>query len=132
MNMSEPFADTPNIELNTDWYGNLGNRLYQFFAVSGLIRHLGKGTISNADFSDWGFIHSKADRSRYKKHILINTIEEFDFDRIRSITEDEPSTFIEIRSHLQQQSLFLDRSYYTEKLPRATSLDRVPGSGVAE
>lgn len=109
------FADRPNIEVNTEWYGNLGNRMYQYFAICGLMEHIGASTISNADFSDWGFSFPRIDRAKYRKHIVVKSAEDFDFDRIKSLVAEEPSTFIQIQHHLQRKDFFLHKEFYSKQ-----------------
>ncbi|CZT33307.1 discoidin domain-containing protein [Rhizobium sp. 9140] len=115
MHDSSTFADRPNIEVNTEWYGNLGNRMYQYFAICGLMEHIGPSTISNADFNDWGFSFPKVDRTNYRKHIVIKSAKDFDFDRIKALVAEEPSTFIQIQHHLQRKDFFLDKDLYAKR-----------------
>jgi len=118
------WSETPTISIIP---ANLGNRLYQFFAARTLIERCGVGTVSNADFPEWGLFLPREDPERYRKILWIKETEDFDIDYIAHQIKNEPSTYVINKSPLQKQSLYLSKDYYNALLPIISAGVRVCG-----
>ena len=108
------WSEEPTIELIS---GNLGNRLYQFFAAQTLIDQVGKGTVSNLDLSEWGLRFPKKNVAHYREVIVIDRIAEFDIPLLAERISSEPSLYIKNRSHLQEQLLCRSPEIYRRRFP---------------
>ncbi len=91
--------------------------MVRFLVAKALAVRLGDCTIANFDFPEWGFAFPAVDPSRYRRTLLIERIEQLDFDAIAQEAAEEPSLHIVIRHFLQRQSLFLAREAYLGIFP---------------
>jgi hypothetical protein len=109
------WAETPAITVEN--VGYFGNKLIRFMAAYAAASFIGDCTISNFDFSEWGIHYPRVDNRRYRRTILIDHIEQFDFKNLRSQVRRDPSLHIIVRHFLQRQELFLPPKTYNEIFP---------------
>ena len=114
------FAQVPAITVEQPGY--LGNRIIRYFVAKALAERLGGATVANFDFPEWGFSLPPVDPLRYRKTILIERIEQLDFDAIADEAAAEPSLHVVIRHFLQRQELFLPREAYLATFPIVTDV----------
>ena len=97
--------------------GNLGNRLFQYFAAESLLQRVGGGDVSGIHFREWNIQFPTHDPSDFRRILFVGGVDEFDPDILAGAIWREPSTFIINRSHLQRQNLYLPKSHYSALLP---------------
>jgi hypothetical protein len=97
--------------------GNLGNRLYQYFAAKTLIDRVGAGTVSNAHFPEWNLILPTQDPENFRRVLLIEEIEDFNIEHLAAQINQDRSVYIMNRSHLQSQKLYSEPSVYNAIFP---------------
>lgn len=116
--MMSPQSDWAEIPaITVEHPGFLGNKMIRFFVAKALAARLGPCTIANFEFPEWGFNLPPVEAGRYRKTILIERIEQLDFEAIARVAAKEPSLHIVIRHYLQRQSLFLAREAYLDIFP---------------
>jgi len=96
---------------------SLGDGLYLFFAAKALIAKVGHGTISNANFAEWGLKFPKLNPAEYDRVIVIDKIEEFNIELISNSIRQGETLFVKVRHHLERQSLYLSKDYYNRFFP---------------
>lgn len=109
------WIETPAITVENPGY--LGNKLLRFMAVHAAAEHVGNCTISNFDFPEWGKRFPKVDYRRFRKTILVDHVEQFNFGVLRALSRQDPSLHIVVRHYLARQELFLNREVYNEIFP---------------
>jgi hypothetical protein len=109
------WSETPAITVEN--VGYFGNKLIRFMAAYAAASFIGDCTISNFDFPEWGIHYPKVDNRRYRRTILIDHIEQFDFKILRLQVAIDPSLHIIVRHFLQRQDLFLRPQVYNEIFP---------------
>ena len=105
----------PAITVETPGY--LGNRLIRYFVAHALAVRLGGAVVANFAFPEWGFDMPAVDPRHYRNTLLIERIEQLNFDPIAAYVRDNPSTHIVIRHFLQRQELFLSKEVYQARFP---------------
>jgi hypothetical protein len=100
-----------------EYPGFLGNNMVRFLVVKALAARLGDCTIANFQFPEWGLAFPPVDAARYRKTLLVERIEQLDFEAIAQEATHEPSLHVVIRHYLQRQSLFLAREAYVGIFP---------------
>ncbi len=64
--------------------GNLGNALIRFIAISNAARALGNAKIGNFTFPHWNIHCEKIDSTKYKRIVLVDRDEDFQFQFLRA------------------------------------------------